>query len=58
MRWLSSKTTKRSDKKIEESKVACEKAKESYDRMMRSLKSLEDLLGDAVPDRRPDSERR
>jgi hypothetical protein len=44
MRWLSPKAAKKMDKKLEESKRHEEKAKESYDRMMRSLKDLEEVL--------------
>ena len=57
MRWLSKKVTEKTDKRLKDSKRHEEEARQSYDRMMRSLKDLEDLL-DATPvDRRSDSQR-
>ena len=56
MRWLSRQCTDKTEKKIKESKLKEKQAKESYDRMMKSLHDLEDLLADDT-DSRPDSKR-
>lgn len=56
MKWLSGKTKSCSDERIQKSKETEKKAKASYDRMMKSLHDLEDLLQNDT-DRRPDSKR-
>lgn len=55
MSWLPTKTRKKTDERIKNVQKSSVEAKESYDRMLRSLKDLEEIL-DVKPKRGPDTD--